>query len=68
MLINKQLKLLDMRYLITSRIHPTFLTEWFDPDNHFNTNPEYVMVVYDLVEKKYTHDGQIWNEIEIDHL
>lgn len=54
-----------MRYLITSKIHPPFFTERFDYKNHFNTDPEYVTVVYDLVERKYTNDGKIWKEIEV---
>ena len=46
--------------------HKPFLTEWFDSENHFN--PEIGMIVYDLVEKKYTSDGKEWHEIEEDHL
>ena len=55
-----------MRYLITSEFLSPFLTQWFEPENHFN--PYLDMVVYDLVEHKYTKDGVTWLEINEDHL
>ena len=55
-----------MRYLITTNIQKPFLTEWFEPENHFNAEVE--MVVYDLIKKKYTTDGKTWKRIKIDHL
>jgi hypothetical protein len=56
-----------MRYLITTNEkHQPFLTKWFDPENHFN--PDIGMIVYDLVEEKFTTDGVNWNDILIDHL
>lgn len=55
-----------MRYLITTKVEPPFLTKWFEPENHFN--PDIEMIVCDLVECKYTTDGATWHNIEIDHL
>lgn len=55
-----------MRYLITTKNEPPFLTKWFEPDNHFNH--ELGMIAYDLSENTYTIDGINWLEIEIDHL
>ena len=56
-----------MRYLITTKeVKSPFLTQWFEPENHFN--PDIEMIVYDLVECKFTTDGETWNDIEIDHL
>jgi len=54
-----------MRYLITTKeVKSPFLTEWFDPENHFNTD----MVVYDLCKNEFTTDGKTRHKIEIDHL
>ncbi len=54
-----------MRYLITTKeTYSPFLTEWFEPENHFNADLD--MIVYDLVENKYTTDGNKWHEIEVD--
>lgn len=56
-----------MRYLITTKeVKSPFLTDWFDPENHFNPNVE--MVVYDLCKNEFTTDGEIWHKIEVDHL
>jgi hypothetical protein len=55
-----------MRYLITTKNEPPFLTRWFEYENHFN--PELGMIIYDLSANTYTTDGINWLEIEIDHL
>lgn len=55
-----------MRYLITTTTHAPFLTEWYDFENHFNQ--DLGMVVYDLLNQKYTNNGYTWFEIQIDHL
>ena len=55
-----------MKYLVTTNITDPFLTNYFDAENHFNSEIE--MVVYDLYLNKYTTDGKNWYEIEIDHL
>ncbi len=55
-----------MRYLITTKEGVPFLTEWFIAENNFDANAG--MVVYDLAKQVYTTDGEIWHEIEIDHL
>lgn len=56
-----------MRYLITTKeVKAPFLTEWFDAENHFN--PEIEMIVYDLAECKFTTDGKVWQDIEINNL
>lgn len=55
-----------MRYLVTTKNKSPFFTNWFEPENHFN--PDVEMVVYDLVELKFTTDGKTWEDIEIDHL
>ena len=54
-----------MRYLVTTKEIP-FLTKWFYSENNFNVDLE--MTVYDLLKNKYTTDGKIWHDIEIDHL
>lgn len=53
-----------MRYLIINLKEKPFLTNWFEPENHFIIG----MVVFDLLEDKYTMSGELWHDIEIDHL
>jgi hypothetical protein len=55
-----------MRYLITTTIASPYFTKWFDTENTFNA--EIQMVVYDLLDEKYTTDGEKWHEIEVDNL
>jgi hypothetical protein len=56
-----------MRYLITTKeVGFPFLTNWFDPENHFN--PDVEMIVYDLKLNKYTIDGVSWHDIDCDVL
>ena len=56
-----------MRYLITTKeIQSPFLTDWFEPENHFNSDVG--MIVYDLHKNQFTTDGKTWKEIEVDHL
>lgn len=50
-----------MRYLVTTKDNPPFLTEYFDVENHFAENLG--MVVYDLCKKIYTKNGRMWFEI-----
>lgn len=57
-----------MRYLVTTLNHSPFLTEWFDPENHFNPDPDMGMVVYDLFKKTFTTNGMDWRNIELDSL
>jgi len=57
-----------MQYLVTTLNHSPFLTEWFDPENHFNTDPDMGMVVYDLFKKTFTTNGVDWRNIELDSL
>ena len=55
-----------MRYLITTNSHKPFFSRRFEYENHFNDKVG--MVVYDLVEDKYTTDGIHWYNIEVDSL
>jgi len=55
-----------MRYLITKRYELPFYTNYFESENHFNKDDD--MVVYDLHLCKFTTDGEIWHDIETDHL
>lgn len=55
-----------MRYLITTNCEPPFLTNWFEPENHFNA--EVGMTVYDIRDYTYTTDGKSWKVIDIDHV
>ncbi len=55
-----------MRYLITTKTGAPFLTKWYMPENHFNSGLG--MIVYDLIEYKYTTNGTDWQDIEEDHL
>lgn len=56
-----------MRYLITTKkIKMPFLTDRFHPESHFN--PDIGMIVYDLVQCKFTTNGRTWYDIAIDHL
>ena len=56
-----------MRYLVTTQDgNPPFLTKWFEPENHFNSDVG--MVVYNLVDLKYTTDGVTWSNIVMDRL
>lgn len=56
-----------MQYLITTNDGENpFLTNWFDSENHFNS--QIGMVVYDLYNQKYTNNGTQWEHIVKDHL
>ena len=57
-----------MRYLVTTNHHTPFFTAWFDPENHFNPNPEVGMVVFDLQTEMFTTDGHNWREIQKDSI
>lgn len=52
-----------MNYLITGNFQP-FFTNWFDKENHYRDG----MIVYDLINFKYTEDGDNWIAIPVDHL
>jgi len=54
------------QYLITTSIQEPFYTNYFDAENHFNS--ELDMVVFDLRNHTYTTNGIIWQEIKEDHL
>lgn len=54
------------RYLVTTKGDEPFFTQFFTPENHFVTDVG--MVVYDLVGRLYTDDGEEWFPIEVDHL
>jgi len=58
------------QYLITTTDGEPFLTNNYSHDNHikmvFRFNIEAGMVVYDLVNEKYTNDGTQWQPIEGD--
>ena len=58
-----------MRYLVITISDiagnkDVFFTEWFEPENHFVPG----MVVIDTHKNIFTDDGQVWQEIEFDHL
>jgi hypothetical protein len=56
-----------MRYLITTKeVITPFLTDWFEPENHFN--PDIEMIAYDLLQCKFTTDGKVWYDIGVNHL
>jgi hypothetical protein len=55
-----------MRYLITTKGNPPYMTDWFDAENNFNTELE--MVVYDIFAFAYMTDGINWQPIEFDQL
>ena len=55
-----------MRYLVTAKDHKPFFTSYYTSENCFI--PEAGMVVYDLVNRIYTEDGENWQDIDIDHL
>lgn len=55
-----------MRYLVTTNCTSPCLTNWFNPENHWNI--EMGLVVYDLLERKYMTNGKDWIDIEIDNL
>lgn len=54
------------RYLVTTQDNDPFFTQFFNPENHFV--PDVRMVVYDLISRLYTDDGEEWFPIEVDHL
>jgi hypothetical protein len=57
------------RYLVTSNKEEPFLTNWFSEENHFNTDPEVGMIVYDLEQDMYLHwADREWKEIQHDSL
>ena len=56
-----------MRYLITTKsVYEPFFSDYFNAENNFNIDLN--MIVYDLQEKKFTIDGELWWDIEVDHL
>jgi len=52
-------------YLITTKVRPPFLTQYYQADMF---NIEVGMIVYDLITYQYTIDGLNWMDIEKDHL
>ena len=48
-------------YLITTKVRPPFLTQYYQEDMF---NIEVWMIVYNLSEMTYTIDGRNWMEIE----
>ena len=56
-----------MRYLIITTGLP-FLTDFFEPENDFNPDPNLEMAVFDLLNLKYTIDGYSWEDIPENHL
>ena len=56
----------NMRYLITMNFIRPFFTQHFDHLYKFYDNPG--MVVYDLVNGKYTTNGNEWQDIIIGNL
>jgi len=54
------------RYLVTTQDNGPFFTQFFICENHFIT--DIGMVVYDLINRLYTDDGEEWFQIEVDHL
>jgi hypothetical protein len=54
------------QYLIIPKEGNPFTSRYFDAENHFD--PEHCHMVIDLVNEKYTTDGQTWNEVMEDHL
>ncbi len=57
-----------MKYLIITKVQPPFFTDRFDPENHFNHDPEIGMMVIELHSKTYTTNGVTWQRINEDHL
>jgi hypothetical protein len=58
-----------MQYLVTyieNGIQKAFYTNWFDVENHFNS--EVGMVVFDLENHKYMVNNLGWSDIDVDHL
>lgn len=53
-----------MQYLVIPKEGEPFYTKWFDfPDKYIDGS-----TVFDLVNHRYTTDGQTWKLIEFDHL
>jgi hypothetical protein len=58
-----------MQYLVTYIENGTlkaFYTDWFELENNFNL--EVGMIVFDLINHKYTTNGLIWGDIDEDNL
>ncbi len=60
-----------MKYLVivqdpTTGKQSAFYTNWFDADNNYN--PDYNMIVIDRTQHLITFDGEMWQDIEEDHL
>ena len=53
-----------MNYLVTTNDDTPFFTNSFEPENNFNVNTG--MVVFDLINEKYTTDGVQWQVISKD--
>lgn len=57
-----------MRYLVTTDLSEPFLTNFFQPENHWNDDKNLNMIVYDLVIMRYTTNGKDWTPLNVDHL
>jgi hypothetical protein len=60
-----------MKYLIimqdpTTSERSAFYTNWFSAENNYNA--DYNMIVIDRTQHLITFDGEMWKNIEDDHL
>jgi hypothetical protein len=53
-----------MRYLIFMPQHTPCFTNYFDAQNIFVDG----MIVVDLLNQVFTTDGEVWENVELDHL
>lgn len=53
-----------MRYLIITQDKKSFITKWFEYENHYQEG----MIVIDGELGKISFDGVSWEDIEEDHL
>jgi hypothetical protein len=51
-------------YLITQSPYEPFIPQYYEYENHYVKG----MIVYNLLNKKYTTDGINWINISFDHL
>lgn len=55
-----------MQYLIITKEHNPFLTNWYQYENHWVEGS--FLMVFDTINYKYTKNGKDWLDIELDHL
>ena len=54
-----------MRYIVICKDKTVFYSDWFEKETHWN---DWIFCVIDDYLEMITYDGNLWKQIERDHL